>query len=450
MSSVPADLFTSADPAELAPEFSEGDGAEFEAPDDAENEIAVDEPAAEEEPVAEEEAPEEELPLAADEPPAADELPEGVKRGKDRNGKEGLWLTPQRYEQFHGAFRAVRDFENAIGEPLTADTLDLRNRAYMGQERLYADLTSGDPAAQGKVLGHFFKEARDAQEQGLVGSNPIIPLAQEFYKQVKSDPDAYAHLRMDAARDLIEEMYQEAGAKQDANIWRSAGWIAKSLGLPYKPDAAMQGFAAQQADPMAQLRAENEALKSQVGDRAVSEATAQLNSWKQQVAQSNTKALTDEALIPSISQEQRAAWEKFPTQFQNLVVAPLNRAVREVLGKDSVFQERVSLLGKQAERATSAQARNAIAADMKQLFVNRAKIAAEALKGPILKEAGSLLKQQNDKTHSRRQAAQDQRSPQGSRSPVPRSIIPGSVANNRAGTTFNVNEAVRDMASLLG
>lgn len=449
MSSVSPDLFTSADASDLSGEFSADDGGEtFDATPDIEaapEETPVIEDAPQDAQPEVEELPAEEEPVAA-----VEELPEGVRKGKDRNGKEGMWLTPQRYEQFHGAYRAARDFEAAIGEPLTPAALDLRHRAFMGQERLYNDLTSGDPSAQGRVLEHFFKEARDAQKSGLVGNNPIVPLAQEFYKQVKTDPDAYASLRMEAARDLINEMYQEAGTKQDMNLWRSAGWVAKNLNLSFKPEAEMVNFAAQQADPLHHANQTIQQLQAQLNGRTTADSTAQFNQWKSNLAKENSKALMDEALVPSISDDQRSAWDKFPAQFQNLVIAPLNRQVREVIAKDAGFQERITLLGRQAQRATSAQARSEIAADMKQLFVNRGRIAADALKNPILKEAGGLLQQQNDKNHQRRAAAQDQRSPQGSRAAVPRSLVPGSVTNNRAGTSFNVNEAVHDLARLFG
>lgn len=445
MSSVAPDLFTGADTGDLGVEFTEGDGNEF--AEGLPDEPAVEEPVIEEAPaeeVAEEEPPAEELPEAA---APADELPEGVRKGKDRNGKDGMWLTPQRYEQFHSAHRAIRDFEGVIGEAVTPNALALRERAYMGQERIYTDLNSGDPKAQGSLISHLFGEMKQAQADGLVGTNPIVPFTQEFYKAVKADPDAYANLRMDAARDLVNEMYQEAGKSQDANLWRSAGWIAKNLGLSFKPEAEMQNFAQQAADPLHQANTRIQKLESELSGRQTQDATAQFASWKSSVAASNTAALMNEAILPSIGEEQAAAWQKFPQQYQNLVVGPLNKAVREAISKDAGFNERIKLLDQSAQRATSAQARAGFAEQIKQAFVNRGRLAADAHKGQILKEAGALLKQQNQKTHERRQAARDQRSPQGTRAAVPRSLVPGG-APNRAGTPFNVHEAAADLSRL--
>lgn len=447
MSSVPADLFSGADVSEF-PDTPEGDGDEYlEASEPNGAELpAIEEPVVEEEPLSDDEP----LPLEEAAKPA-DELPEGVKRGKDRNGKEGLWLTPNRYDEFHGAHRTMRDYAEVIGEAVTPESLDLRQRAFMGQERLYTNLNSGDPALQADVIGHFFNEFRRAHQTGQVASNPAVPFAQEFYKQVKSDPDAYASLRMEAANDLLKEMKDVAGESQNVNLWRSVAWVAKQLGMEYSPEVEMQNFVSRKSDPLHQANTRIQELQTQLNGRQAADSTAQYESWKANLAQTNAKAITDEALIPSISEEQRTAWAKFPAQFQNLVIAPLNKQVRDVIAKDAGFQERLTILGKQAERATSAQVRANIANEIQRLYVNRARVAAGALNGPLLKEAGALLHQQNQSVHQRRQTAKNQNSPQGSRTQVPRSLIPESVVNgNRAGTSFNVNDAVRDSMRLVG
>lgn len=448
MSSVPADLFSGADVSEF-PDTPEGDGLEtFDAGGEPDGAAlpAVEEPVVEDAPLSDDEP----LPLEEAAKPA-EELPEGVKRGKDRNGKEGLWLTPNRYDEFHGAHRVMRDYANVIGEAVTPEALNDRQQAFMGQQRLYANMTSADPKLQADVINHFFNELRAAQQSGLVGSNPAVPFTQEFYRQVKSDPDAYASLRMEAANDLLKEMKDVAGETQNVNLWRSGGWIAKQLGLEWSPEVEMQNFVSRKSDPLHHANSRIKELETQLSGRQAADSTAQYESWKASIAQTNAQAIKEEALIPSIPEDHRTSWAKFPAQFQNLVIAPLNKQVREVIAKDAGFQERLTLLGKQAERSASAQVRADIAAQIQRLYVNRARIAADALRGPLLKEAGALLAQQSQATHQRRQAAQDQHSPQGSRAAVPRSLVPNSVVNsNRVGTTFNANDAVRDMVRLIG
>ena len=422
LSGVGADFFDGADTSVPDDSSIEAAAPEVEAPEVVEPQ--QDEPAEEATPEAEEPSQEEAAPVA--EKPPVDELPDGVTRGKDRNGKPGLFLTPQRYEKFHGAHKAIEEFSTLIGERLTPESMDLRQKAYEGQERLYNDLLSGDPAAQGSVLNHFIEEGQRAMQEGSITSDPMVPLAKTFYETMREKaPDGWAQIRHMAAKDLVAELYGQARQGQSADLFRSAGWVAKELGLPYKKDVDMPTFFASSTpeNPATILEKENEQLRSQLQERQTSTQAAQFTGWKSNTGQAVSKAILDEAIKPALSEYQKGLWEKNPDAFQKFVVEPLHKDVRDVIAKDARFSQRILVLDQQAKRA-SAQKRADLAEQIRSAFVSRAMLAAESLRTTALNRAAQTFKGQNDATIQRRQAAQNVRGPKGSSSPSQRSIVP--------------------------
>ena len=423
---------------------SDGSAIDDVMPEEGEGE---DQEAAESENAAEPESEAEATPPAAQ----AEQLPDGVREVTGANGKKEMRLTPSRYETFHGAHKTLRELEALAGEPITPEAFDVRNRAFIGQERLYGDLLSGEPEAQTKVLGHFIDEAQAALQNGEVGTDPTIGLGQAFYSTLQSKaPDAFAHLRMRAAGDLMNEMYAEAQKTGDKNLAISASHIAKALGLSYKKDAEITQFLAippASADPVASLRAENQRLQEQLNGRQTTNAAEQWQTWKGSTTKAVTSGVLSDAVLPSLTAE-RKAWEKFPTQFESLVVAPLNKAVKQTISQDQNFNTRIQLLERSAQRAPSAQKRAEIAEQIKQAYVNRARLAVDAHKAGILREAAALLKQGSDATHQRRQAAQQQRGPRGPQNPVQQSLVPGRDVVNPGGV-FDAKQEASRLARLL-
>lgn len=371
---------------------------------------------------------EEQEPETEPEPAAAEgeQLPDGVRKGKDRNGKDGLWLTPQRYEQFHGAHKTMREMEEIAGEPVTPQIFDAFARAFMGQEKLYGDLLSGDPAAQGKVLAHFLQESSGAMERGEVGQDPIVSLAGAFYGTLKENhQDGYARLRMDAANDLVEELYQEAIAKGNKSLWDSAGHTAIALGLPHRKSAEFEPSRVQATDPIANLQKKNQELEAKLNGRQATDQAAQFESWQADHAAKVSASLKTDAVLPALAEAQ-ADWEKLPggkEAFKDLIVDRLHSKVRETLIADKRFRERIDLLTQNARRATSAQRRNEEGEKIRQAYLNRAKLAVEAHRPEIEKFANRAFKEQNDATHERRKKAAQHVAAAGGGTPVKRSLV---------------------------
>jgi hypothetical protein len=447
----------------------------IEVPDTAEPEVEPEpepEPEVQPEPEAE---PEAEAPPATPETPA-EELPDGVVRGKDSKGKEGLFVTPQRWQTIYGDHKAVREMSEAIGEPLTAEALKVRNDAFMGTERLYSDLFSGDPAAQKEVVNHFFEQAQQRLEAGEVGADPMVPFASTFYASLKErngasaqgDP-AYRDLRFSAAKDLVAELFHEAASTGDDNLLLSMQHVVRALsqagrevtdaamlrqiaerqGLPFYTKAEMPSLAKGKS-PEALLRAENEALKAQLNGKQTTNQAAQFDQWKTQTRQQTNTAVLNDAITVALADAQKTPfWEKRQSQFEDLVTKPLHSEVVKVIAKDAAFNDRIALLEANAKRAVSAQKRAEIAEHIKQAHVNRARLAVDGMKAKRIADAAQTLKGLSDATHQRRQAAQQASAgPKGAATPPQHSLIPEGMMP-KPGQHFDVMEQVKAAGKLL-
>lgn len=411
------------------------------------NEPTVDEPAPSDVPEPVAAVPD--APVSESAPAVTDELPEGVTKGKNRAGKEVYFLDPPRYNTVYGHHRLVQDAANLIGEPLTTESLQLRQDALMAQERFYSHATSGDPKLQGEVIDFLLQEMQTAQADGEVASDPAIPFAQTVYSTLKEKaPNAYAHLRFSAAKDFINEMFETAASTQDNSLFSSAQRFAMTLAgigqkpanmtddqyiahvrevtgnseIPFHTLQEMEGLVRGE-DPLAALRRENEQLKSQVNGRSQVSATEQFRNWNQTHTQEVNQSIYDDALTPALATV-ADAWKAFPQDYQKQVIDPLNSQIAAAIGKDTALNARVTELQGQARRAASEQARQRIGQQIQQLVVNRAKLAADGAKGQILKDAANWLKFRSQQTHDRRSGGQTRTAPKGPTAPVNRSVLP--------------------------
>jgi hypothetical protein len=381
---------------------------------------------------------------AVEEAPPAEELPDGV-HAVDRNGKKEYRLNEPRYKAFHGAHVTLREFSEIAGEPITKEAFEVRNNALLAENRLYGDMLSGDPTSQAKVIDFFFDQAKQAAEGGEVAGNPMVPFIQTMYARTREqDPEAYAGLRHLAAQDLVEEMYAEAAAKQDKSLFMSTGWIAKTLGIPYKKEAEMAEFFAKQGqvDPVAAKDKKIQELEARIHGNQRQTAEQQFNAWHAATGREVTAAILDEAITPALSSvADQGYWKTHPDAFKDLVVNRLNSAAQTAIKGDKRFGERIELLTQAAKRAVSEQKRGEYRAQIKQLYVNRANLAIEANKAQVLKDANDRVKEQSAATHQRRQGAQNHRAPAGGGTPVKRSLVP-------IGADFEVATAGNLAASL--
>lgn len=473
LASAPADLFAGIDSISAS-----GD-------DTIDDSLPADEDVPADEPVIDDAPADEDVPTDAPDAPLADdiaapppdaapdeELPEGTIKTKDNKGKYQYRLDENRYKTVYGNHQMVQQLAEVIGEAPTLEALQLRHDTYLANERLYTALESGDPSAQGNAVKFMLDEMRAAHEAGEVGVDPSIPFAQTVYSTLKDNaPDAYANLRFMAARDLVGEMFENAARANNPQLFSSAQHFAATIagigpkpanvtpeqyvahirevasrsGIPFHTPEEMQGLARGE-DPMVQLQRENAQLKQQMNGKGDTSVAERHNAWHTAHIQDVNSSVLNDAVMPSLASV-KEQWKDFPADYQRLVVDPLNREVTKAVKSDPGLTQQVNELSQQAKRATSEQVRNAIGERIKQLFVNRAKIAADKVKAPILKFAAEALAGRSSSTHQRRAGAQDRTQPKGPSAPVRTSALPPDLGMKN--NVFDPKMAARQAMALL-
>ena len=405
--------------------------------------------------------------------PAAEELPEGIIKTKDSKGKYKYQLDENRYKTVYGNHQLAQQVTELLGEPVTVEAIDLRNKAYMAQEKLFSDLTSGDPQSQGELLDFMLNEMKTAHETGETGVDPTVPFAETVYLTLRDKaPDAYAHLRFQAARDLIGEMYEAAARTGDTNLFSGAQHFAVQLagigpkpadmsaedyaahvrevssraGIPFYTIHEMQGMAKGE-DPLVAAQRRIQELESKVNGPQANRVAEQFTDWnRQHVAAVNT-AVLDEGVKPALASAE-SAWKNFPDDYKRLVFDPLNREVTQIVKNDQALNQQVSTLLSRAKRATSEGVRQQIGEQIQQLYVNRAKLAAEKVKGPILEFAAKALQGRSAQTHERKASAQNRTAPQGQGTPVKQSVLPDTIGFKNG--IYDSATAMKQAAAILG
>lgn len=412
---------------------------------------------------------------APDTPPAADaeELEEGIVRSKDSKGKFKYNLEENRYKTVYGNHQLVQKANEILGEPLTIDGIEHLQQVSTAHDRLWDHMTSGDPAQQSLVVKEFINEMKQAQTSGETGVDPTIPFATTVYEALRdSSPDGFAHLRLQGARDLLSEMFESAAANNNQALFGSAQHIAAALlGIGPKPanvtDAQYVAHIQQAAsnagipfhtlkdmgtlvrteEPLSAAERRIQELESQLNQRSGTSQTEQFSTWSRANQQTVNTAVYDEAVKPILSAVEDA-WKDFPDDYQGLVVDRLNGAVTKALAGDQDLIRRTKELRARAQRATSEQVRADIGAEIQKLYVNRAKLAVDGAKAPILKSAATALKGLSVQNNSRRAAAQTRTAPQGTGTPVRQSVLPTEGAQFK-NNMFDRDAAVKQAMSFL-
>jgi hypothetical protein len=298
-----------------------------------------------------------------------------------------------------------------------------------------------------------------------------VPMAQTFYSTLREkSPDGYASLRFTAARDLLTEMFTEAAERGDENLRLSAqhfarvlagvdgnvtdarqvAQIARSRGVPFytkdeMPALKQRGGA---ADPVEALRQENARLRAERDGTSTTNAAAQRQQWIQETDRSVAEAIQNDAVKPALAAVEKE-WSKFPQQFQRLVADPLHRQVVDVIKQDKAFEGKIRLLKEQALRATSAQKRTEFGQAVRNAYLNRARLAVDAVKGTIYREAAEFFQERVNQRRERREAAQTRTAPSGTNGTVPRTVLPKDLVDFKDGV-FDSDTAVRQARQLLG
>jgi hypothetical protein len=421
-------------------------------------------PEEEEEPVGEEEEGKGGEPVAAKpgeaapkpgEEAAADALPEGVVKMKNRAGKEGLFMEPAVFEGFRTSHELINKVSDLFEEPASYESIEMRDRAYQGQEHMYGDFLTGTPESAQRFWADWARTAADALASGETANDPFVALSGTLYDNLMTvSPDAYANLRHKAATDLITEMYQEAAAKQDRNLYHSAGHIAKTLGLPFKATAEMESFFATKGGVPSneqRLMAENQRLQEQLNGNSVKAAQNAYLEFRAQTSREIEAAMISDAIKPAF-ESVAEAWAKVEggdAAFKELIQDRAFNAIKEKIGQDPKFQATISRLDAEVRRAATPQARQAVAERIVAAYANKSKLVLGAIRGDIAKFANEKFQDKSKGVHARREAAQGQRGPKGASAPVNKGLDGGRIKGSKAGTMFDPAVAAREAQELI-
>jgi hypothetical protein len=413
--------------------------------------------------------------------PAPTDLPEGVIHGKDKNGKPGLFVTPERWKTIYdGAYKPLVDFAQVIGEPITAESIKeggnlwVRDQAYQAQERLYNDINSGDPGAQGAVVNYFLNQMTEAKANGEVSIDPTVPFAKTVYSALNARaengaalyPDAVANLQLMASRDTLSGLFEHAAKTNNSDLALSLQHVVKAMtggtdiastraiaermGLPFYTKAELEGLA-KGPDPVQALRQRNQELEAQLNGRSTQSQTAQYDAWKNETWTAMEKGIADEVVQPALTPIAEA-WKAWPAEYKKNVVDELHSKLDSLLRADPVLKNTIARLQQQSKQAPSAQVRQRIAQQITAAWTNRARLATDLnmpgnILRPILNSANTVLTGLSNSNHARRQAAQGRTAPiRGANGSVNRSVTPPA---GMPGGVYDPGKAYKDGLSAL-
>jgi hypothetical protein len=426
-------------------------------------EIGDPEPEQKQEVVEDAEVPE---PVAAA-PAATEDLPEGVSASKNAKGKDQYTVDPERWKNsIYPAYRTVQQFEEVIGEPVTPEALQYRQDALIAQENMYNALTSGEVNTQASVMEYMLNEMEQAHQRGEVGTNPTITMADAFYQTIRQHPDAYAALRMMAAKDFIGETYKYAAETGNKSLLLSANHVSAMLanvsgtsdlaqireaatraGIPFHTVEEMTTLKAGGAnDELSRLKAENLRLQQVASGRTADTQKTIFQGWTQNLDTRVIPEGINETVKTSLAATE-ANWKAFPAEYKEQVITPLTAKVNEVVKSDANFNARIATMVGNAKRATSQQVRDSIAGQIRQAFVNRANQVIAREKPAILDKATKWLADKSNGTHARRLAAQTRTAP-GNAGAVPRQTLPNNLGDMPGGV-FDAKIAAKQARQII-
>jgi hypothetical protein len=384
-----------------------------------------------------------------------------VQKKVTAEGKEKYYLPGPVYKDHKAAVELRQKAVEIFGEDVTPEALEVRQKALMGQERLYADLLSGDPQTQANVVRHFLQEAKTALENGEIGADPMLGFTDAMLDTLaREHPDADARVLRQSTRRVFDDVYERAaeladgrtveelqaaakagdsGAQRALNLLYSVQHLDREIFKQFKKAGEIK---ARTSDPLAIERERLQARQAELDRR---EAAAATERWRAAVADMNAKiGSAVSAEVETALAEAKAQYAKFPSIYEDSVKT-LTGAVNESIRNNTALKGRVELLKQQARQAVSPERRLELAEQIAKLYGNYARQVAAIRKTAVLTERVKALKAQSDATHQRREAAAQHRAPGGGGAPVKRSIAPVPGAGYEVATRDNL---MRDLEGL--
>jgi hypothetical protein len=400
----------------------------------------------------------EEQPLAADgdteetapvaEAPVAEQLEDGV-RVVERNGKKEYRLSDTRYPVFLESLHLRRELEQRLvpdsvdGKPVSVDdirsALKLREDTYLGNQDMHLDFKAGDAvkytddkgtpiSCHQAFIKHWIEQGQKAIQNGDATEDPFIGLAATLFDTAaKSHPEAYAQIQSRAARQLLDDVYEEAANqmaanKDDTNLFYAAQHFEKLLFSKYRKSDG--------SEVVVQREQRQQPRRSQPqngnGPQPVARPDAGTQRWDNFRVKTDTdsKSAIRTEVEGSLAEIKNAYVKAGLPDTYEAVLDRLNSLVHKELKGDAEWQRQLRIELRNAQISNSEQRRQQIGEIIARRHATRAKQIIARSIGAIKAEASKALKVNLDAAHGRRAAAQEKRTPAGG-GPAPRgSLIP--------------------------
>lgn len=338
--------------------------------------------------------------------------PEGV-RVRSVDGKPAWVVAPEVGQQAFAKAKLVDLAEKALGEPLTEAFIERQKHITEGFEGMRLDLLSDNPRDQANVVLHFADIIRGARERGEIGHDALSSFVSTAVDVVRqTDPQAFATVQRDLTRTVLDSIYEEALSTENAAnsetakaMWAAAQHIDKQFFGKFRPLDDLKN-----AQPKPRFAAaERPRPEAAPAPDTRQQAAEAYRTWFRAGDEQIRGKLTGHVDSVFTSKDAKGVslesrYGEYPGTLKSLK-DQLSSQVREALRGDQQLKERVRILTRRAELATSAEIRNQIQAQVVAEHDRRIQQLIAEKKGPILSEAAKLLASRSSEAQKRAQAA---------------------------------------------
>lgn len=329
-------------------------------------------------------------------------LPEGV-RVRKLEGKDVWAVEPAAGRSAFDRAALATEAEQIMGEPLTKDAVEFRQRTVDGLEGMRGDLLSDKPEDQLNVVNHLGDVIRQAQAAGEIGHDAVSSLVKVTIDSAMDGRDpaltsaVLSHISSNprVINTLIENVYQMALTEPDAAqaeaLWNSAQQIDNRINKgQYRTNKEMEYLRASKATslPVYQRQGAAPATAVTAPPQPAAATTSPANTGYQDWANGTNQTIHNDSVVKgvdallgtSVAKELR---DKYPNDLQ-AVQNQLISVVRDGLLGDQALRDQTTAIQKRARLAVNPEVRDQLRDEIVRRHTAAAKRILGEKKGPIL------------------------------------------------------------------
>ena len=319
-----------------------------------------------------------------------DDLTKPDSTRKSKSGSEEWVYSKSRGKKLHEGYAKAREAEEALGEELTVEAIQVRDKAFQDRGWMHLDFASGQTKDQAKVFRHFFEVGKEAVENGETSGDPTGNAIDAFMEVAAAEaPDSVTNFRKrlegPTLASIIRRVYAKAHQDGDENLFTSVANLEKAVFDRFQ-EFEKYTPPARRADTSV---ADKAAMDSENAEAAETRTTAFYEGVNDLVGKSVTSEI-EGALEPYAKH-----YQKFPERLKNITVR-LRSEIKEAIQQDDKFRQANELLFSTAELAVSD---TVIASTREKIAARYGKKSATVVKGlvrKIMSEDADHLKASTD------------------------------------------------------